>query len=646
MKRERRIWRGVVLGLALLPANGLWVLFMESFTWKGPFVSTISLFLNVVLLLLVISLLNRAVRRVRPGLALNQAEMVTLYVILATGTAIVGHDMLQVLISVMIAGAWIVAQQPHALATLAHSFEAIVPQWLVVSDPQALYGFYSGDSTLYQRSVLAAWVAPLLWWAAFAVVMVVVMICLAALLRPLWADRERLTFPIIQLPLELTDPNTSLFRQRLFWLGLVAAGGVDLLNGLSHIYPAVPGVTMYVNLGQYLHSSPWSGAGWLPVTFYPAVIGLGFLIPVDVVLSCTAFFFWWKALAVLAAAIGVTARPGPFTESVFPFTNEQMFGAYIGIAVIALLNGRRYFAAVGRLLVGRRAQVSDAGEAMSFRLAAVGVGAGFALLVAFSVHAGLGLSVSLAFFLIYLLLSVAVARVRAEFGSPVHDFHFAGPDYTLSRLVGTANLQPRQLGVLSLYWWFNRAYRAHPVPIALEGLQMSARSRLSPRPLAPIIIIAALVALFSATWGALHFAYRAGASTHWPGANYFGSEAFNRLESWLNYPRQASAVVPLAAGAGLATALLLSFLRKAFLGFPLHPVALPIAASWSIHLYWLPMAIAGIVKLLLLRYGGLRLYRAALPLFYGLIAGQAVVGCSWPLAGLLFNVPIYNAFGW
>ena len=57
------------------------------------------------------------------------------------------------------------------------------------------------------------------------------------------------------------------------------------------------------------------------------------------------------------------------------------------------------------------------------------------------------------------------------------------------------------------------------------------------------------------------------------------------------------------------------------------------------------MLIAWLVKVLVLRYGGLHSYRRLLPFFFGLIMGESVVGCSWPLVGLIFHVPSYNFFG-
>ena len=117
------------------------------------------------------------------------------------------------------------------------------------------------------------------------------------------------------------------------------------------------------------------------------------------------------------------------------------------------------------------------------------------------------------------------------------------------------------------------------------------------------------------------------------------------LQSWLEDPTPAHPGSLLAVGAGFAVTMLLAAARTAYVGWPLHPVAYALSASWSIHLVWMPMLIAWIIKSAILRYGGLHSYRRALPLFFGLILGEAVVGCAWPIIGLLRDAPTYSFWG-
>jgi len=632
------------VGMVLLPVNTLWVFHLESIGGQGPFVSTISLFFNVVFVIVLVALANAAVRRVRPSLALNRAELIIVYVMLTISTSIMGHDMLQVLIPIMTTGYWFATPQNKWDQML----DATTPSWLVISDQDVLYGYWNGTSTLYQREVLEAWVPPVLWWLGFAFVLVFVLVCLAVVFRPLWSDRERLTFPIIQLPLELTNPKTTLLRDPLMWIGAAFAGGLVLVNGLSYIFPAVPSVPLYIDLGGHIHNDPWTGVGWLPMTFNPSVVGLSFLMPLDLLFSCTFFFFYWKAMFVLAKATALGEGYGwGVSEAVFPYSNEQMFGGFIAIALGSGLIGRQYFRQMWVRIVGRGGELDDSQEGMSFRTAFLGALVGMGLLVAFTVRAGMLPWLGIAFFAIYFLLAVAVARVRAEFGSPVHDFHFAGPDRTLSVALGTMNIGHQDLGMFQQFYWFNRAYRGHPIACTIEGLQMSARGGSSGRPLTVAILLAVVATVIAGFWGWLYFAYKLGATSAWGyGANWFGNESYRRLQSWVQHPKPANFGAVIAMGVGFAISLALAAARTRFVGWPLHPVAYALSASWSIHLVWVPMLIAWLVKILVLRYGGLRFYRRVLPLFFGLILGECMVGCAWPLIGLIFNVPSYNFFGY
>jgi hypothetical protein len=637
------------VGIVLLPLNALWVLYMEHIAAHGPIPSTISLFFNVVFILFFLVMANALLRKVRPGLALTQAELIIVYVMLTTSTSLAGLDGMQVLLPVMTHGFWFATPENRWDQMLSNA-----PLWLVVPDRSILYGYYNGDSTLYQWPIIRAWLTPVLSWTGFIVVLIFVTICLSVFVRSQWADRERLTFPIIQLPLAITNPDTSLWRSPLLWTGFIVAGSIDLINGLHYLFPAVPYLSIAPTLDgwgsndlmRFIPDMPWAAIGWLPVTFYPAVIGLAFLVPLDLLFASVFFFFWWKAMLIIAAATGVSqGYTEEMSKSVFPYQNEQMFGGYLAIAIGPLLVGRQYYRQVWLRILGRKSEVDDANEGMGYRAAAIGVILGIAALAAFAMHAGLAPPLAILFFLIYYIVSLAVARVRAEFGSPVHDFHLAGPGQTIIYVGGTANLRHQDLTVLSLLWWFNRAYRSHPIGNNIEGLQMAAQTRSPARAIVVAIVLASLIGVIAIYWGWLHYAYSMGVASKWNGGDSRGVEQCNYLASWLRSPTEANFMSLFAVGAGFAITMLLAAARTAYVGWPLHPVAYALSASWSIHLVWMPMTIAWIAKSAILRYGGLQAYRRALPLFFGLILGETVIGCAWPIIGLIFNVPTYSFWG-
>jgi hypothetical protein len=368
-------------------------------------------------------------------------------------------------------------------------------------------------------------------------------------------------------------------------------------------------------------------------------------VPLDILFSCVVFFFWWKAMYVLSAALGINQGWTGEVETTFPYANHQMLGGYLAIAIGPLLVGRAHFAGVWRRILGRRSLVSDAQEGMSYRLAAIGVVVGIALLVAFSVHGGMSLHVAIAFFVLYYLLAIAVARVRAEFGSPVHDFHHAGPGRILVSIAGTTNVAHRDLTMFSVYWWLQRAYRGHPIGHTIEGVQMSARTGSPSRPVVLAMVVASVLGTLAGFWVWLHYAYRWGVASKWSGGDWQGDEVARTLQSWLQNPTHADFTPVFAMAAGFAITMLLSAARTGIVGWPLHPVAYALAASWSIHLIWMPMLLAMIAKGTVLRYGGLRLYRQAVPFFYGLILGETVIGLSWTFVTMIWGTRTYGFWG-
>ena len=63
------------------------------------------------------------------------------------------------------------------------------------------------------------------------------------------------------------------------------------------------------------------------------------------------------------------------------------------------------------------------------------------------------------------------------------------------------------------------------------------------------------------------------------------------------------------------------------------------------NLVWMPLLFAWVIKGLILRYGGVRLYRQAMPFFLGLILGQCLVGSFWHLIGWALDIQPYSFWG-
>lgn len=627
--------RAVLVAAAIIPANTAWCVMMERVDGRA-FSTTASIFFTAVFSLLVVVLLNALVRRVRPAKALSQGELLVIFTMLSLATAMAGIDWGMPLITLMGHGFWFATPSNGWEQT----FHAFLPRWLTVSDRTALAGYYLGASSLYRWENLRAWLVPVGWWTLFIMALLWVMLCLNTLVRARWTEKERLTYPMIHLPVAMTAPGGSLYRNRLFWIGFGLAASHSLVNGLHNLYPAVPAFTFNgFDAGQWFPSRPWNAIGWTPLAVFPFIVGLGYLLPVDLLFSCWFFFLFWRMEKVVSSALGYMAE-----QPKFPYVDEQMFGAYMAVFALAVYSARNDLREIVRSALRGDRHEGDAREPMTFRTAVVGAIGGLVFLTIFSYVAGMPVWLGALFFVIYFAIAAAVTRMRAELGPPTHDLHFIGPDQSLTTILGTRGMSGPTLGTMTLYYWFNRAYRCHPMPHQLEGLKMAQITRTNPRGLAVAMMLAAFLGVVATFWVTLHVSYRLGAAariTGWGSLGY-GPEAYNRLAGWIASPQKPNVAGIWAMVVGFAAAASLMTIRMHVYGWPFHALGFAISGGWSMMWAWLSLFVAWVLKSVVLRYGGLKGYRNGLPLFFGIILGDFVVGGTWTILGLLFDIPIHS----
>jgi hypothetical protein len=626
-------FRAVALAFLLMPFNALWLVALEIVRYSGQ-PTTISIFYNVVFLLVVLSLFNRLLKRFKPGWAFTPGELITVYVMLCLASALGGHDMAEVITPILSHGTQFANESNQWATKLLPHF----PDWLIVKDKQAVQAFYSGATSLYHPAYLKAWALPIVMWSLFFSALTGIMLMMNLLLRKQWTQSERLAYPLIQLPMEIVSERSPLFRQRLFWAGCMLAAGIDCWNGLNMFVPSLPVLQVKaVDYNQGTFTGPWSAIGWLPIAFFPFAIGLGFLLPVDLLFSCWFFFWFWKMQAVVSAWMGWNAVPR------FPYVNEQSFGGYMAIAALTLWSSRSLWS---RVWDSVKSGMGDEDEPLRYRTMCILLGLCVLFLWLFCWQAGMSGWVIGVFFLLYFALSLAITRMRAELGPPAHDLHHSGPDHLIANIATPQRLAKEDMAMFTLFFGFNRAYRAHPMPFQLEGLKMAEKDRFTSKGFVGAIWLACGFGALLGFWANLHLMYHHGAASGVASPIVpliFGNEAWNRMDTWVNNPTMHETSVP-AIGIGFLTAFVLGVIRQQVPGFPLHPVGYAVSSSWSLSVLWVPLLIAWVIKSTMLRIGGLVAYRRALPFFLGLIVGECVAGSFWTLLGLATGLPIYGFY--
>lgn len=628
-----------LISTILIFANAYWVLEVEGI-WHTNHATAMSLFWNTVFCLLLLVLFNIFVlKRFAPRHAFSQGELATCFTMMTIGTALAGHDSLQLGIpAVMGFPIWFQSQQP----TLGWDrFNHFYPEWAMVKDVEILKPLYYGHATaqLYTPKHLLAWAVPVLWWCGFIVALGTVLLCMSVLLRKAWMENEKLAYPVVQLPMAMTEDGGTLafFRNKALWIGLLVGASLDIWNGLATFYPAIPIITVRhdaKNIGDYATSPPWNAVGWVPLPLYPFIVALGYFLPTDLSFSLWFFFLLKLVLRVVAASIGTP----PSMLSQFPYFTEQSFGAWGVITLAAVWYARHHLREVWiKIISPGESSLDDSEEPIRYRTAALGILLGSAFLFFFCFRAGMSPWIIAAYFAFFFLLSIGIARLRAELGPPAHEMagNLNGTGL-LTLFLGTQGVGLQNLTMMTMFWWFcGRGYRSHLMPGMLEGMRMGrgsdGRGQLHGMGIA--MILALFLGGLASFWAALHLQYGAGINAM---TNHNWGQ-FSQIAAWGETPLPPDYWGQVGVVTGAIAALAMTWLRSQFLWFPFHPAGYAIALTFGGEYYWSCLIIAWVLKCMVLRYGGMKMDRRVQPFMFGLILGEYAIGAFWSFLSLFLN---------
>ena len=99
-----------------------------------------------------------------------------------------------------------------------------------------------------------AWVLPLTYWYGFFLHSDAAMICTMVILRKQWVEREKLAYPLVQVPMEMIQREQgraigrAFFANKPMWLGFAFAFVLLSVNGLHAYFPEVPRIARTTSL--------------------------------------------------------------------------------------------------------------------------------------------------------------------------------------------------------------------------------------------------------------------------------------------------------------------------------------------------------------------------------------------------------------
>src|SRR5579872_7166167 len=358
-------WRAVVLGLV----GAGWICAIQV-VYKVtphrvilPFHSAGTLFAGTIFCLFVLAVLNAGLRSWRPQAALRPAEFAVFYGLTTVAASIAAQDELQQLWAMFVFP--FRATQNETMGP----FRPYIPRWLVPRDPRIVEPYYIGGSSFWTRERLAAWAIPILCWLAWLLALGATMWAWNVILRRRWVDHDRLSFPCVQLPMEMCRAAGfgGVLSGRLFWIGLILSGCLESLTQLNERFPSVPSLPLGFNATPMLQAAPapWNAMAPMYLAWSTLHLGICYLIPMDILFSGWFFYLLRKGMEAFGYAMGW--RDLGWDAAGFPFTRVQAAGAWIALFFLLVWAERHHLRRVLVSAFSRRADIDDTNEPGSYR---------------------------------------------------------------------------------------------------------------------------------------------------------------------------------------------------------------------------------------------------------------------------------------
>ena len=647
---EQQTSRHSGLTLRAFIIGALGVVFVVLWTPYNNYVLFSTLFvgnhlpIGIVCLLMVLVAVNGLVKLVREGAHLSTSELIVIWSMMTVSAALPGAGLLRYWPSAVVMPWWMHYEgRPHwkpIIDALAKSPQ-LFPTTRVINPATGLTtpiidNFMAVDS--HSSVPWDAWIGPIIHWSWLFVGLFGFYLCLCFLMRQQWVHNEHVSFPIIQMTIEMVrEPDkgrmfNSLLRNKRMWAAAALPVVLQLLAGLNAYYPTVPAPKLKWNVSALFNTHPWNAASGALYNgqIYLSVIAIAMLVPSDVAFSIWFFFLLLGAERIFLAWINVPTWPHRRTS--------MEIGASFAFALTLLWSGRTYlrraFGSAFRALLGsahRRSMAPGAWAALGTLATALATWLWFW-------RYGMGPIWGLVFLAGVTVMVLLVARAVNEAGM----VHVETGWTTMDPMVGLFGVHTVGLRAASMAALFTvplgHDMGESLLPHAMHNQRLSASSkRLKVKHLALAMFLALFIGLAVGIPGHLMETYHFGMFREdgWgtTGANnsYLGSVA-TYYKQPISRPRF---VFHFFVGA-VVTAFL-GVMRRRSAGFPFHPIGFILADGYPVGRLWLSMLLGWGIKTMILRYGGAKTYQRLKPAIYGLILGDYFMGGVW----IIVNAIVY-----
>ena len=616
---------GVLLSFLLSIASPYTVLLFDTAGMSADFITAGAIFL-----LFLLTGLNGPLGKLHRDWALSTPELILVYIMMIVASAIPTWGLVANLLPVM-TGAFYYATPENGWQQLIGPY---IPNWLVPNDLSAIKYLYEG---LPRGASVpwGVWVKPLLAWASLMFAVYFVMVCMMVIMRKQWIEHERLVFPLAQLPLEMVrgeEEGGSFFQSGLMWAGFALAFALPSFTGLHNYFHIIPSAQMMRVFPIFRNTTSLR----LFLTF--PVVGFTYFINTNVAFSLWFFHILSRVQTGTFNVLGFSLKGinEVFCGSSASVAHQGM-GAMIVLVVFGLWMARRHLREVFRKAFTARSKVDDSEEVLSYRTAVWGMIGGICFIAFWLNRSGLSLFVIPLFLFAAFVIFLGLARIIAEGGVGFARAQMVPPPFVVYGL-GTGLLNTSSLVSPGFTYSWSTDIRTTVMASSINGFKLADAVRIRRKPLMWAIFLAILVSMVGSIWFSLKLAYMYGGINLRPWFyNGLPQAAFNFVAHKLQNPVTPDIIWPrwFFTGIGAAVMALLMFARHRFVWWPLHYLGFPIGDTWVMEWVWFSIMLGWLFKVVVLKYGGVRLYRRLKPFFLGLILGQISCVGMWKVVDAL-----------
>jgi hypothetical protein len=481
-------------------------------------------------------------------------------------------------------------------------------------------------------------------WTFYICAYFIAAFCLVTLLRRHWEEEERLAFPMSNFAVEMIRPQGSLlsghnfFRDPVVWIGFSLAVLYNAMSAMAAINPSLPALGISYPLGNIFTESPWNAMRGFTIFYKPELLGLGYLVPSDVLFSIWFFSLGEWVIRPVAKAVG-------YLPSGFPFMAEQAMGAFAVLAVYFVWAARQTLWQVVRVTAGSL-KLSDSDEPLSYRYAALGVVLGMIVVFTLPIVFGVVWWVSLLYFGLMFGVLIVYCRNRAEMGWPVvWGYPLYGQRQSMVSFLGSGAFitgrEYKSFTILSMFSWMQRTVNQALTSTGQEGYVAAHKLGGHRRTIATVVLLAIVVGVVSGFLVNLATVYEYGGITLSSSGDITGGGMtqeivgqYNQLSQWMERPQAPDLrrITYTLWGALMVVGMIAG--RRWWVRFPFHPGGYALANCHGMPYMFFPALLLWLVKAGTLHIGGVGLYRRVAPGFLAFTLGHIFSVGVWSLVGL------------